>query len=258
MIVPRGSVAGWRKRKHGGTSGRCWQSHTSGSSEAARAAPPSPASTCRGARRRGSGRRRAMSRSSVSSRVTTRLPRGRRAGAPGGGSNFVGMSGSMRRLSPRCAPPSIQLETSSTCSWVRPRSLRNSPKPFTAPHGGMRRDSTASLMATRARLRVLPRHERKRAAALAVARGAAIEKEARDLAVPGDGRIEVVRLDGADGQRYQHERTQVGLKACSYGCDAAACSEDRNPDHDAGGATTGTSKCAVFTTPLRWNCTQMR
>ena len=49
--------------------------------------------------------------------------------------------------SPSGAPPSTQSSISSISSWVNPRSSLNSAKPFTACHGGMRRESTSSLMA---------------------------------------------------------------------------------------------------------------
>ena len=45
-------------------------------------------------------------------------------------------------------PPSTHAVIISSCSEVSARSLRKSLKPLIAPHGGMRRESTSSLIAT--------------------------------------------------------------------------------------------------------------
>ena len=62
------------------------------------------------------------------------------------GVNF-GVSGSMAALFPRRIPPSTHRVMSSICSCDRLRSLRNCPKPLTAPHGGIVRASTTFLIA---------------------------------------------------------------------------------------------------------------
>src|SRR5436309_13091827 len=50
--------------------------------------------------------------------------------------------------SPSGTPPSTHCVINSSCSGVSAWSFRNSPKPLIAPQGGIRRESTSSLMAT--------------------------------------------------------------------------------------------------------------
>src|SRR5690348_1109812 len=68
-------------------------------------------------------------------------------GSAGAGDDFDEGDGSVAG-SPSGAPPTTQAATIRISSWLSAESGDKSPNPFTAPQGGMARDSTCSLIAT--------------------------------------------------------------------------------------------------------------
>ena len=86
--------------------------------------------------------------------------------------------------SPSGAPPFLPIDRiNSSCSSVRPLSLRKSPKPFTAPQGGICRCKTSSPIDFAQGRASSLRHREKALAAIAMARPAMRNHEPDDLAV---------------------------------------------------------------------------
>ncbi len=130
------------------------------------------------------------SRDSGFARVACALDRTSHASAPDMAEAAV--NGALREAFAGCsrAGPAVEptRAMSSICSCVRLWSLRNSPKPLTAPHGGIRRDRTAVFDLVGPRLHVRVGHQRERLPPGPMARGAPVVDESRDLPVPGDRR----------------------------------------------------------------------